>query len=175
MMTVTIPEIETARARLRGPRLDDFAVFDRYFATERSKWNGGPLDERKARFRIFGYFFSHWLLRGYGMFVIADRTTDRALGCCGLWHPIHWPEPEIGWSLWDETIEGQGVAFEAAQAAIADTFTRVGLPTTVSYIDPANARSIALAERLGATRDETANRPDPDDLVYRHAHPETRQ
>ena len=38
----------------------------------------------------------------------------------------------------------------------------------VSYIDPGNARSIALAERLGARPDPDAPRADPDDLVYRH-------
>ncbi len=172
MLTVTIPVLDTPRLRLRAPKLGDFAVFDRYFSTARSRWNGGPMDDRKARYRIFGHIFGQWILRGYGMFLIADRTSDKALGACGLWHPVHWPEPEVGWGLWDETAEGQSLAFEAAQAALTDTFTRVGLPTAVSYIDPANARSIALAERLGAMRDTAADRPDPDDLVYRHPHPE---
>ncbi len=42
------------------------------------------------------------------------------------------------------------------------------LKTLVSYIDPDNARSIRLAERLGATIDDHARKQDPDDLVYRH-------
>ncbi|MCP4820480.1 MAG: GNAT family N-acetyltransferase, partial [Shimia sp.] len=42
-----------------------------------------------------------------------------------------------------------------------------------SYIDPPNAPSIRLAEKLGAVRDDTAARPDPNDLVYRHM-PEAR-
>ncbi len=47
----------------------------------------------------------------------------------------------------------------------------LGWETAVSYIDPANARSIALAERLGCTRDDAADRVHPDDLVYRHPSP----
>lgn len=47
-----------------------------------------------------------------------------------------------------------------------------GIKTLVSYIDPANARSIALAERLGARHDPDAPLPEgetPEEtIVYRH-------
>ena len=47
-----------------------------------------------------------------------------------------------------------------------------GFETLVSYITPGNDRSVALAERLGATPDATAPRPDGESasetLVYRH-------
>ncbi|MCH2169093.1 MAG: GNAT family N-acetyltransferase, partial [Oceanicola sp.] len=42
------------------------------------------------------------------------------------------------------------------------------IETLVSYVDPRNERSSRLAERLGATLDAEAPRPDPLDLVYRH-------
>ena len=45
--------------------------------------------------------------------------------------------------------------------------TRV-LPTLVSYVDPENTRSRKLAERLGAMQDDTAAKPDPTDIVFRH-------
>ncbi|MEL7026999.1 MAG: GNAT family N-acetyltransferase, partial [Pseudomonadota bacterium] len=51
-------------------------------------------------------------------------------------------------------------------------FTELGLSTLVSYIDPENARSIALAERLGAVRDDEAEKPEDNPLVYRHPTPE---
>ena len=60
----------------------------------------------------------------------------------------------------------------AAEAARTHVFETLGWDTAVSYIDPQNARSIALAERLGAVRDDSAARPHPDDLVYRHPKPE---
>ena len=47
-------------------------------------------------------------------------------------------------------------------------FRQRKLKTLVSYIDPENARSIHLAERLGATIDDRARKQDPEDLVYRH-------
>jgi len=42
------------------------------------------------------------------------------------------------------------------------------ISSLVSYIDPENSRSIALAERLGAWPDEFATADDETDLVYRH-------
>jgi RimJ/RimL family protein N-acetyltransferase len=48
-------------------------------------------------------------------------------------------------------------------------FAERRLPTLVSYCDPANERSIAVAERLGAVRDDLAPRQDPEDVVFRHS------
>ena len=44
-----------------------------------------------------------------------------------------------------------------------------------SYVFRGNARSRALAERLGARLDMPADWDDPDTLVYRHPRPEARQ
>ena len=53
----------------------------------------------------------------------------------------------------------------------------LGGPALVSYIHPRNARSIALAERLGAARAPGAAPPafevDVGTLVYRHPSPRT--
>lgn len=60
---------------------------------------------------------------------------------------------------------------EAAVALRDWAFAELGLPSLVSYFDPANVRSIAVAERLGAVRDDNAPRQDPEDVVYRHYRP----
>jgi len=72
--------------------------------------------------------------------------------------------------------EGHGYAFEAAEQMRDFAFGKIGLKTAVSYIDRDNARSIRLAERLGANLDSKAKTPDNDPcLVYRHPNPETLQ
>ena len=73
--------------------------------------------------------------------------------------------------MWDPAAEGKGYAFEAAQAARAHAFDVLGWETAVSYIDPGNARSIELAERLGAVRDPEAAPFHEGDLVFRHSAP----
>jgi RimJ/RimL family protein N-acetyltransferase len=76
------------------------------------------------------------------------------------------PERELGWILFDGA-EGRGIATEAA-SALRDWAAARGWTGLVSYIDPANHRSIALAQRLGARLDPHAVPQDPGDLVYRH-------
>ena len=63
------------------------------------------------------------------------------------------------------------MAAEAARAVLAHVFGTLGWTTAVSYISPQNARSIALAERLGAVRDAGAAGPAESDLVFRHSPP----
>ena len=113
----------------------------------------------------------HWVLYGYGPWMVTIKGSDRAVGSVGVWHPEGFPERELGWLLWPDA-EGRGIAFEAAQAARDHDFRTHGTKTLVSYIDPDNARSIRLAERLGAVVDPDAAKPDPTDLVYRHTAPE---
>lgn len=162
------PVLETERLILRAPLEQDWTPFVEFITTERSGFVGGPVTSRREAWRIFAQFVGHWALRGYGLFVAERRSDGRTLGALGPWFPETWPERELGWSLWDSSAEGTGVAFEAMTEIRRHVFDDLGWTTAVSYIHPANARSIALADRLGAVRDDGAGRPDPGDLVYRH-------
>jgi RimJ/RimL family protein N-acetyltransferase len=71
-----------------------------------------------------------------------------------------------------ERAEGKGLAHEAALAVRGWAYGSRGLGALVSYIDPGNARSIRLAERLGARRDDEAPKPEGEVCVtYRHPSP----
>jgi RimJ/RimL family protein N-acetyltransferase len=168
------PTLTTARLTLRAPQASDWPHWCAFAASTRAQYVGGPLDEGKA-WRSFGHVIGMWVLRGYGSFVFHETGSDLPLGLCGPWHPADWPEREIGWTIWHPHAEGKGYAFEAATAARAFAFDVLHWPTAVSYIDPANARSIALATRLGATLDPDAPRMAGDtDLIFRHPRPEAR-
>ena len=149
---VGIPVIETERLRLRGPKTADFEVMAAFLASPRSTFVGGPISRAQA-WRSFGHLTGHWLHRGYSMFILADKTTDAALGMAGPWVPEGWPEPEIGWSIWEAFAEGRGLAFEAALATRAYAYTGLGWKTAISLIADDNLRSQALAQRMGCTRD----------------------
>ncbi|MFN4159129.1 MAG: GNAT family N-acetyltransferase [Gemmobacter sp.] len=164
------PTLTTARLTLRAPQAADWPHFLAFALSDRSSFVRAPdIDEGKA-WRGFGHVIGMWVLRGYGQFVFHLTGQDRPLGMCGPWHPVDWPEAEIGWSVWDEGCEGQGIAQEAARAARDHALGTLGWPTAVSYIDPENHRSIRLAERLGARPDHAAAHPFADEpcLVYRH-------
>ncbi len=169
---VDAPQLDTARLTLRVPQIADFEPFAAFAASERSRFVRPADYDRAKAWRGFGHMVGHWLLRGFGLFAVVERASGRTIGMVGPWFPEGWPEHEIGWTLYDGA-EGKGYAFEAAKAARAWAFAALGWPTAVSYIDPANHRSIALAERLGAQRDPAAGHPgETPVLVFRHPRPE---
>ncbi len=94
--------------------------------------------------------------RGYGLWAVEVPGRSDFVGYVGLaYHdfPAHFtPAVEIGWRL-DHQHWGHGYATEAAPAAVADGFTRVGLEEIVSFTVPANVRSTRVMERLGMTHD----------------------
>jgi RimJ/RimL family protein N-acetyltransferase len=162
--------LETERLVLRRPDPGDVDAFVRFYQTDRARYVGGPMTDRAA-WRFFGTELGHWQMRGYGMFSLTLKGDDTPLGIVGHWYPLGWPETEIGWVLFDAANEGRGLAREAAQACISHAWDVLGWETVVSYIDPDNAASVRLAERLGATLDPAAVQPKPEEpcLVYRHS------
>lgn len=161
------PTLETERLLLRPHRLEDFDAIAAMFETPRSQFVGGPCS-RKQAWRGFSADVGQWVLLGFGALAIELRDSGEFIGQIGLNKPLHFPEREIGWLVW-EKYEGFGYAYEAARRAHRFAFETLRWDTAVSYIDPDNARSISLAERLGARLDPDAATPDDDPtLVYRH-------
>ncbi|WP_273690552.1 GNAT family N-acetyltransferase [Ketogulonicigenium vulgare] len=161
--------LTTDRLVLRKPQAQDWPAMRDFYLTDRSYWVGGP-KEPEASWRGWASDIGHWEMRGFGGWVAVRKDTGAAIGRFGPYYPIEWPEKEIGWSLWDASLEGQGYAFEAAKATLAHAFTILGWTTAVSYVHANNAPSARLAERLGAVLDGDAARPQRDFevLVYRH-------
>ena len=81
-----------------------------------------------------------------------------ALGVVGPFYPETWPEPEIAWTMF-AAAEGRGYAYEAALAARRYAYETLGFETIISLIADGNARSIALARRLGATFEREYTHP----------------
>lgn len=163
------PTLETERLILRAPQRGDFEPWAELALSDRSVYIGGPMD-RPLAWRVMGHLTGHWVHRGFGMFIFHAKGDPTPLGMAGQYFPEGWPERELGWSVWNAAAEGKGFAFEAAQAARDHAFGALGWTTAVSYIHPDNARSIALATRLGAVLEPGAATPFDDEpcLVYRH-------
>ena len=168
MSEVAVPVLRTERLRLRGPRAEDFESYAAILASDRAVHMGGPFTPDDA-WCDFCQMVACWILRGYGPWTVEPLGGGDFLGLAILHHERGDPEPELGWVMTDAG-EGHGFAVEAAGAARAYAFEILGWRTVVSYVAPANVRSIRLAERLGAANDPKASRPDGDAecLVYRH-------
>lgn len=174
-MTVTFstPTLETERLILRGPKPSDAATFIEAFGQDRMKYAGGPKTPREA-WNFFGTEIGHWVMNGFGMFVVTWKNDDTPLGIVGHWYPFGWAEKEVGWVLFDQKHEGKGIAAEAAKACVQYARENLGWDEVVSYISPENTGSIKLAESLGARHDPAAPQPETTNpcLVFRHPKPE---
>lgn len=92
---------------------------------------------------------------GFGLWALELRGGG-FIGFAGLAVPpfeAHFtPAVEVGWRL-ARSAWGNGYATEAGRAALAFGFERLGLAEIVSMTAVGNARSRAVMERLGMTRD----------------------
>ncbi len=96
----------------------------------------------------------------YGVWALEELATGAFVGYTGLW-PATFAAPftpavEVGWRL-ARAAWGQGYASEAARAAVADGFGRLGLDEIVSFTAAVNVRSRAVMERIGMVRDEAGD------------------
>jgi len=106
-------------------------------------------------------------LRGYGSWVLEEKTSGDWVGYSGLWRPEGWPEPEVMWGLAADA-QGRGYATEAAQRARAFAYGELGWTTLISCIDPENLPSQRVAERLGAKREGAMELRGSTVGIYRH-------
>lgn len=161
-----VPTLATDRLTLRTPRLEDFEPCADFFATDRSRHEGGPLTRAEA-YRVWASDVALWMLRGYGPFTVTDRQTGAYLGEVGIYEAADYPGPELGWRVLPEA-EGKGIAAEAARAVLDWLSATTDWTIVTSIIDPDNVRSIALGLRLGGVRDPGLPGIDPGDVVIRH-------
>jgi RimJ/RimL family protein N-acetyltransferase len=156
--------IRTPRLVLRQLHPDDFPRFAAHAAdAETMRFIGGVKDLGTAS-RIFIGFAGQWFLRSYGFYAVEHE--GRFSGCVGLYHPAEWPEAELAYNITRDAW-GRGLAAEAA-TAVRDVAAAQGRRRLVSYIDPENAASLAVARRLGATEDGTAFVGGDSCLVWSH-------
>ena len=146
----------TPRMVLRQPRADDLPVYTAYCASDRTRFVRGPFTEAQA-FDKFAAMIGHWSLRGFGRWVM--EFNGEPVGHAGPLQSEAGCPPELTWTLWLGAHEGKGLASEAARAAARHLLTDCGWPLLLIRIDPDNAASLRVAEKLGA---RPADRPAPD-------------
>lgn len=163
-----VPVLETERLVLRAPVLEDFPRFAEIVLSPQGKTWGNPQSRQEAWYG-FLQLSATWYLRGTGAWVLTLRETGAVLGFSQISPEPDDEEHELGWILAAEH-QGQGFATEAARAIRDHALGAMELPSLVSYIYASNARSRAVADRLGAVQDTPADWPHTDTLVFRH-HP----
>jgi len=149
-----VEALQTERLILRMWRQEDFDAYATFYSDEaNAKYVGGLMDSEQS-WRSMALQIGHWQLKGFGYWAVEEKSSGDFVGCVGLWQSPGWPEVELGyWVTADH--QGKGYAFEAAARSLAFAREVARPPSLVSYIDPANTPSIRLAEKLGASYEET--------------------
>jgi len=164
--------IETARLRMRKPRIEDFSASAAMWADPEivRHISGTPSTVEASWSRSIRYA-GHWTIFGFGYWIVEELQSNAFVGEVGF--AYHRREitppigvPEIGWVL-ARSAHGQGYATEAVRAAIGWAQRHIHTDKIACLIAPGNVASIRVAEKCGfalSSRTSYANSPA---LIYR--------
>lgn len=143
--------IETDRLILRpiDAELDFEGWAEMMSDAETMKFLGGAPLNRGQAWRAMAMMIGHRVARGYSMFSVVEKKTNKFVGRIGPWFPEMWEAPEIGWGL-TRSAWGKGYAVEAANVCLDHVFNELGWDSVIHCIDPDNLGSIKVAERIGS-------------------------
>jgi RimJ/RimL family protein N-acetyltransferase len=161
-------QLETERLVLRPPRLEDAeALLD--FVGDGATMR--PIGSEPGGIEVAVEHLERWLRRwevnDMGPFLVVHRAKGNVVGRVGplVWSSATWEtaaladaggdaEIELGWAI-RSAYWGRGYAPEAARAVRQWVYDARSVERLISLIDPVNARSARVAEKLDAEPTET--------------------
>lgn len=85
---------------------------------------------------------------GFGLWRVDLRDRGEAIGLCGLLRRDTLPDPDLGYAFLQRHW-GRGYALEAGEAVLRYAQATLALPRVLAIVNPDNAASIKVLERLG--------------------------
>lgn len=148
--------METSRLALRCWRQTDLPAFAELNADpEVLRHFVSPLSRAQSDAFVSERIQPHFDRFGYGPWAVERKDTRQFIGFVGLmWQDFpaaFTPALEVGWRL-ARAQWGHGFATEAAERSLQFAFESASQTLVVSMTAVDNARSIAVMERLGMTR-----------------------
>ncbi|MBI3651930.1 MAG: GNAT family N-acetyltransferase [Acidobacteria bacterium] len=153
-----MPEIETARLRLRPCRPDDIDELARIRANpEVMKYIGDGRPQSRGEVKeVIREIHQHWRVHHFGRWAVAQQQDDTIIGLCGLSYLEDTSEVELGYTL-AQPYWHQGFATEVAAAALRYGFAEVQLERIVAVAYPENLASLRVLEKIGMRFVKMAN------------------
>lgn len=114
---------------------------------------GGPFLGAAAAQRsraALDLFIAHWVEHGFGVWAVIDKHARVLIGQCGLKYLPDRAEVEVLYAL-DTPYWGQGLASEAAGAALRYGFEVARLARIAAVANPEHGASHRVMEKLGMT------------------------
>jgi RimJ/RimL family protein N-acetyltransferase len=159
-MEIDGPTLETERLLLRVPQAGDFPRFAELFMhPTAARHIGGPMLRHEA-WRKFLQMPGAWVLQGFAMFSVIEKSSGLWVGNAGPWQPDSWPGTEVGYAFHPDAW-GKGYATEACKATMDFAFDVLGWTDVIHSISSANTASQAVAQRLGSRNRGPGKLPPP--------------
>ncbi|MEQ8272531.1 MAG: GNAT family N-acetyltransferase [Deltaproteobacteria bacterium] len=140
---------ETERLILRAATVDDApALYVMNSDPEVMRYTGEPMPASVDVMRKMIADYPDFERHGYGRWVCEEKATGEVIGFAGLKYLEDFGEVDVGYRL-RRTWWGRGLATEAARACLDFGFEAIGLEEIVAFVEPENAASVRVAEKLG--------------------------
>ncbi|MCY7295693.1 GNAT family N-acetyltransferase [Alteromonas sp. a30] len=146
----TLLALETQRLNLRQYRLDDAAFIHSVMNDAdfiRFIGDRGIVDEASAISKVIEPTLSGYKTLGFGMLVVEEKSSGEKVGLAGILKRDFLDYPDLGYAF-AKAGRGKGYALEATQALMQTAKQQNVADKIVAIVDPANASSIALLEKL---------------------------
>jgi RimJ/RimL family protein N-acetyltransferase len=153
-----MPEIETARLRLREcslKDLDELSIIRANPDVMKFIGNGNPQSREDVK-QVIREIREHWRKHLFGRWAVEHKQDKRIIGLCGLNYLEDSSEVEIGYTLSKEYWH-KGFATEVAAATLRYGFEEVELERIVAVAFPENTPSRRVMEKIGMRYVKTAN------------------
>lgn len=166
------PALRSRRARLRPPEARDadalFALFSHADVTR--YWTRPPMHDRVEAEGLLAEMAEAFAARSMLHWMVALPDDDRAVGTCALFRfDPQRRSAEVGYALHPDRW-GCGLAVQAVALALDWGFRTLGLQCIEASVDPRNARSRRLLQRLAFDSEGlVAGRAPGDDEAERFA------
>lgn len=148
------PTLETGRLTLRGAQPGDIdPAAEMWGNPEVTRFIGGRPRTRQETWFALLRGVGLWEMKGFGYWVVTDRSSGAFLGECGFADfqrglPDELMQgPEAGWAFSPQAW-GRGIASEAV-GAIHDWLALTPHRSSCCVIEPANLASCKVASRTG--------------------------
>jgi RimJ/RimL family protein N-acetyltransferase len=153
-----MPEIETARLRLRECSLKDLDALSIIRADPQVMQyigNGKPQSREQVRDVILE-IQEHWRNHQFGRWAVEHKGDEKIIGLCGLSYLEDTSEVELGYTL-ERNYWHQGFATEAASACLRYGLEELKLDRIIAVAFPENIGSRKVMNKIGMRYVKTAN------------------
>ncbi len=143
-------EIGTARLKLRPLAPQDLDSIHRIWTdpeVRRYLWDGKEISGEMAE-DVISRSAACFEGRRFGLWPVIDEQRDELIRFCGFWRFDGRPDFELAYGL-APARWGEGLATEAARAAIRHGFEEAGLDRIAASADTPNTASLRVMRKVG--------------------------